>query len=45
MYQVIMLNEKGVRFTKGFSSEFLYQKFLNKAKRSAKVTVLAYGKM
>lgn len=45
MYEVVMLNEKGTRFTKGFSSEFLYNKFLNKAKRSKKITILSYGKI
>lgn len=45
MYEVVMLNEKGERFTRGFSSEYLYNKFLNKAKRSKKITILSYGKM
>ena len=45
MYEVVMLNEKGIRFVKGFNSEFLYNKFLNKAKRSKKVTILSYGKI
>lgn len=45
MYEVIMLNENGVKFSKGFSSEFLFNKFLNKAKRSKKITILSYGKM
>lgn len=40
-----MLNEKGQRFSKGFTSLFLYEKFLNKAKRSKKITILAYGKI
>lgn len=44
MYEIVMLNEKGIRFAKGFSSEFLFNKFLNKAKRSKKITVLSYGK-
>ena len=45
MYEVVMLNENGVRFSKGFTSEFLYNKFLNKAKRSKKIRILSYGKM
>lgn len=45
MYEVVMLNENGIKFTKGFSSEFLFNKFLNKAKRSKKITILSYGKM
>lgn len=45
MYEVIMLNEVGEKFTKTFSSEFLFNKFLNKAKRSKKITILSYGKV
>lgn len=45
MYEVVMLNQNGVRFTKGFNSEFLFNKFLNKAKRSNKVTILSYGRI
>lgn len=45
MYEVVMLNQNGVRFTKGFSSEFLFNKFLNKAKRSKTITILSYGRI
>lgn len=45
MYEVIMLNEVGEKFTKIFSSEFLFNKFLNKAKRSKKIIILSYGKI
>lgn len=45
MYEVVMLNQNGIRFTKGFSSEFLFKKFLNKAKRSKKITILSYGRI
>lgn len=45
MFEVVMLNENGVKFSKGFSSEFLFTKFLNKAKRSKKITILSYGKI
>jgi hypothetical protein len=44
MYQVILLNENGTKFEKQFESEYLYNKFLNKAKRSKKLTIISYGK-
>lgn len=45
MYEVILLNEKGERFKKEFYSEFLFKKFLNRAKRSKKLTILSYSKI
>lgn len=45
MYEVVMLNDKGIRFSKGFTSEFLFNKFLKRAKRSKKITILSYGKI
>lgn len=44
MYEVVLINEKGQKFTKEFDSEYLFRKFLNKAKRSKKLTVIGYGK-
>ena len=44
MYEVVLINEKGQKFTKEFNSKYLFNKFLNKAKRSKKLTVVAYGK-
>lgn len=44
-YEVILLNEAGEKFTKVFNSEYLFNKFLNKAKRSKKITILSYGKI
>ena len=44
MYQIILLNEKGIRFEKTFESEYLFRKFVNKAKHSKKLTLLFYGK-
>lgn len=45
MYEITLINERGERFTKEFNSEFLYRKFLNKAKRSKKLKVVSYGKI
>ena len=44
MYEIVLINEKGQKFTKEFNSEYLFKKFLNKAKRSKKLTVVAYGR-
>ena len=44
MYEIVLINEKGQKFTKEFNSEYLFNKFLNKAKHSKKLTIVAYGK-
>lgn len=44
MYEIVLINEKGQKFTKEFYSEFLFRKFLNRAKRSKKLTVVSYGR-
>lgn len=44
MYEITLINEKGQKFTKVFYSEFIFRKFLNRAKRSKKLTVVSYGK-
>lgn len=44
MYEIILINENGNRFTKTFNSEFQYNKFLNKARHSKKLIVVSYGK-
>lgn len=45
MYEVILLNERGYKFSKYFDSEYLYRKFLNKVKRSYELTVISYGRV
>jgi hypothetical protein len=46
MYEVLLLNnQNGEKFTKTFTSEYLYKKFLEKCKRSKKLTVLSYGRV
>ena len=44
MYFIVLINEKGERFKKEFNSEYLYNDFLNKAKRSKKLTIVSYGR-
>lgn len=46
MYEIMLLNNAtGEKFNKTFTSEYLYNKFLQKAKRSKKLTVLSYGRI
>ena len=45
MYEVILLNERGYKFTKYFDSEYLYRRFLEKAKRSVELVIVSYGRM
>lgn len=45
MYEVTMLNENGEKFSKTFDSKYLYNKFLQKVKRSEKITLLSYGRV
>ena len=44
MYEVVLINEKGQKFSKEFNSEYLFNKFLNKVKHSKKLTIVSYGK-
>ena len=45
MFEIVLLNEKNKKFKKTFTSYFLYNKFLQKAKHSKKLTILFYGKI
>ena len=45
MYEIILLNKNGERFAKTFNSEYMYNKYLNKAKYSKTLTILSYGKI
>lgn len=45
MYEIILLNKNGERFTKKFNSKYLYNKYLNKAKYSKTLTILSYGRI
>lgn len=45
MYEIVLMNEKGEKFRKEFNSEYLYRKFLNKAKHNKKLTVVSYGRI
>lgn len=45
MWEIILLNKDGDKFSKTFTSEYLYNKYLNKVKHSKKITVLSYGRV
>ena len=45
MYEIILINEYGKIFSKKFDGEYLYRKFLNKAKYSKKLKVVSYGRI
>lgn len=45
MYEIVLLNNKGERFTKRFNSEYLFKKFLCKIKHSEKLKILSYGRV
>lgn len=45
MFEIILLNEKGEKFSKKFESYYLFEKFLNKVKHSRKLTLVSFGKI
>lgn len=45
MYEIMLLNEYGEKFSKVFDSEYKYNKFLEKVKYSKRLTILSYGKV
>lgn len=45
MYEVVLLNNVGKRFSKIFDSEFKFNKFLKKVKYSKKLKILSYGRI
>lgn len=46
MWEIMLLNNAtGEKFNKTFDSEYFYNKYLNKVKRSKKLTVLSYGRV
>ena len=45
MFEIILLNEKGEKFSKKFESYYLFEKFLNKVKHSRKLTLVSFGRV
>lgn len=44
MYEIILINKNGDRFSEIFDSEYLYNKFLNKVKHSKDLLLVSYGR-
>lgn len=45
MYEIVLLNKAGERFTKTFNSKFLFDKYYNKVKHSKDLKILSYGRI
>lgn len=44
MYEIVLINSNGEKFSKKFDSEFKYNNFLQKVKRSKNLTLVSYGR-
>lgn len=45
MFEIVMLNEYGKKFSKFFNSEYKFNKFLSKLKYSKKIKLLSYRRI
>lgn len=45
MYEIVLLNKEGKRFSKFFNSEYLFNEFLRKAKHSKTLKIVSYGRV
>lgn len=45
MYEVVLLNKEGKRFTKTFNGEYLFSEFLRKVKHSKTLKIVSYGRI
>ena len=45
MFEIVLLNKKGEKFSKKFESYYLYEKFLNKVKYSKTLKILSFGRI
>lgn len=45
MYEIVLLNDVGKRFTKIFDSEYKFNNFLRKVKHSKKLKIISYGRI
>lgn len=44
MYEIVLMNDRGEKFTKKYDSYYLYTKALIKYKHSKKLRIISYGK-
>ena len=45
MFEIVLINNKGEKFSKKFDSYYLYESFLNKVKYSKELTLISYGRI
>ena len=43
MFEIVLINEKGEKFSKKYNSYYLYNKDLIKYKHSKKLKIVSYG--
>ena len=44
MYEIVLMNDRGEKFTKKYTSYFLYNQALIKYKHSKNLRIISYGK-
>lgn len=44
MFEIVLMNNKGEKFTKKYESYYLWQKDLQKYKYSKKLKIISYGR-
>lgn len=42
MYEITLMNKAGIKFTKRFANEYLFNKYLNKIKHSKTLKIISY---
>ena len=45
MFEVVLLNKDGKKFSKFFESQYLYEQFLRKAKRSKTLKIISFRRI
>lgn len=45
MFEIVLLNKNGEKFKKNFESQYLFEIFLNKAKRSKTLKIISFGRI
>lgn len=45
MFEIVLLNKNGEKFSKKFESYYLFEKFLNKVKHSKNLTLVSFGRV
>ena len=45
MFEIVLLNKNGEKFTKKFNSYFLFEKYLNKVKHSKVLKLISFGRV